>query len=174
MPDYQNGKIYKLVGGGLTYYGSTTNELHKRLFQHRVPKAIETKKFTSYKLFETGDKVEIILVEKYPCNDKNELTRRERYYIENFECVNKAVPQRNDKEYYKDNREKIKKQSKKYYEEHKEEALIKQKERYEKNKEKQYKQNRERILEKRKDPEEYEKIKKYQREYMRKRRDYQN
>jgi hypothetical protein len=33
----------------------------------------------------------IELVENYPCNSKNELMKREGYYIQNNECINKCV-----------------------------------------------------------------------------------
>jgi hypothetical protein len=112
MVNYQNAKLYKLVGSGLTYYGSTCNELRKRLNQHKN----KNNECKSKLLFDSGDKVEIILVEKYPCNDKMELQQRERYYIENFECVNQVIPLRNKKEYYETNKDKINEKRKEYYE----------------------------------------------------------
>lgn len=112
MVNYQDGKIYKLVGGSLTYYGSTCNELYKRLYHHKK----KNNKCKSKLLFDSDDKVEIILVEKYPCNDKMELHQRERYFIENFECVNKYIPNRTDKEYYINNKKKIRDYQKEYYE----------------------------------------------------------
>jgi hypothetical protein len=51
------------------------------------------------------------LVENYSCNSKKELETRERYYIENNECVNKNMPTRTMKEYQEENKEKIKKKS---------------------------------------------------------------
>jgi hypothetical protein len=33
---YENGKIYKITGGGMTYYGSTTQPLYKRFHQHKI------------------------------------------------------------------------------------------------------------------------------------------
>ena len=30
------------------------------------------------------------LVEAYPCNSRKELEERESYYINNYECINKA------------------------------------------------------------------------------------
>ncbi len=112
MIDYKNGKIYKLVGGGLTYYGSTCNELRIRLYQHKK----KSNKCKSKLLFDSDDKIEIILVEKYPCNDKMELHQRERYYIENNECINKIIPTRTEKEYYETNKDKINEKRKEYYE----------------------------------------------------------
>ena len=35
MPDYSKGKVYKITAGGLTYIGSTTQTLSKRLAKHR-------------------------------------------------------------------------------------------------------------------------------------------
>ena len=62
----------------------------------------------------------IVLIENYPCNNKEELHRRERYHIESNECINKRIPTRTPKERYIDTREKVINESKKYYIEHKE------------------------------------------------------
>ena len=143
MVNYQNAKIYKLVGGGLTYYGSTCSELRYRLSRHKN----KTNGCKSKLLFDTGDKVEIILVEKYPCNDKMELHQRERYFIENFECVNKYKPYKTQDEYkeqlkkinkkYRDNnKDKIKEINERYYEKNKDKIRLKKKQYYEKNKDK--------------------------------------
>lgn len=45
---------------------------------------------------------DIILLEDYPCNSKNELHSRERYYIElNISIVvNRCIPTRTEKEYW--------------------------------------------------------------------------
>jgi hypothetical protein len=118
MPDYQNGKIYKIVNDklGLTYYGSTTQILSQRMGGHIAnKKRFDTGKcnnVSSFKLLDGNQK--IYLVEKYPCNDKNELERRERYYIENNDCVNKCIPSRTNKEYRIDNKDKIKQYQKEY------------------------------------------------------------
>ncbi len=48
------------------------------------------------------------VVEEVEYENKWELHNRERYYIENFECVNKNIPTRTRKEYDQDNKEKIK------------------------------------------------------------------
>jgi hypothetical protein len=135
---YQRGKIYKLVNDemGLTYYGSTCNELRKRFHTHKS----ETNRSSSKKLFEKGE-VQIILVEKYPCNDKMELLKRERYYIENNECVNKNIPLRTDKEYYNDNKEKYRD----YYQNNKESMNKKSRDYHEKNKESMNKKQKEKF-----------------------------
>jgi hypothetical protein len=157
MVNYQNAKIYKLVGGGLTYYGSTCSELRYRLSRHKN----KTNGCKSKLLFDTGDKVEIILVEKYPCNDKMELHQRERYFIENFECVNKYKPYKTQDEYkeqlkkinkkYRDNnKDKIKESREKYKENNKEKAKESQ-EKYRKNNKEKIKEINERYYEKNKD-----------------------
>ena len=118
MPDYQDGKIYKIVNDempDMVYYGSTCNTFVTRLRCHKN-KASHCK---SKVLFEYGNP-QMILIEKYPCNDKMELTQRERYYIENNECVNKNVPNRTIKEYREDNKEKLLLKSKEYHEKNKE------------------------------------------------------
>ena len=61
---------------------------------------------TSYQIFEQDDidNVKIILIEELSCNNKTELQRQERHYIESRECVNKNRPTRTDKEYREDNK----------------------------------------------------------------------
>jgi len=100
MVNYKNGKIYKLVNDelNLTYYGSTCNELRKRFNDHKK----NNNKCSSKIMFESGE-VKIYLVEKFPCNDRLELRQKERYYIENNNCINKNIPNRTKKEYIQDN-----------------------------------------------------------------------
>ena len=117
MSLYNHGKIYKICNSvpDNIYIGSTCNLLYKRLHQHRSNFKSwingEKKYMTSYKIFEEDDieNVRIILIEEFSCNSKMELQRKERHYIKTLECVNKVVPGRTDKEYYKDNIDKIKK-----------------------------------------------------------------
>jgi len=152
MVNYQNGKIYKIESniGDMVYYGSTTKQyLSQRMDTHRGHYKHwlngDGNFTTSFKLFEEyGIKnCQIILVESYSCNNKDELKTREAHYIKNFECVNKCVPNRTSKEWRQDNKETIKeymdeyrhvnndkitKQQKKYYESNKESINIKHKE----------------------------------------------
>ncbi len=57
----------------------------------------------------------IELLQETPCNNKMELRRHEHNYIRNMDCVNKYIPTRNSTEYYKDNKNKIKKNSNNRY-----------------------------------------------------------
>jgi len=104
MPNYKNGKIYKLTtphNPELVYYGSTVLPLFKRKAHHKEdfikkPDA----KIKSKILYELGvNDVLITLVEACPCENKEELLKRERFYIENNQCINKHVPGRTQKEY---------------------------------------------------------------------------
>ena len=59
--------------------------------------------------------MKIFLLEKIPCECKEELLKRERYYLENFDCVNVQIPGRTIKEWCEENKERLKEKSKKYY-----------------------------------------------------------
>ena len=126
MPDYQNGKIYKLWSpqGEEIYIGSTTQSLAKRKALHKQMK----NKCCSKLLFEKYDDVRIELIEKYPCENKMELDRREGEHIRNNDCINKYIAGRTIKEYREDNKEKIKEQKKEWYEDNKEQIREQQKE----------------------------------------------
>ena len=133
MPDYKNGKIYMLESkeGNVRYYGSTVQSLKERLRKHKVDKKryeeVKNRYYTSYKILEYSD-CEISLVEDYPCNNKKELETRERFYIENNDCVNKFIPTRTLKEWREEKKDEIKQQNKERYEKNKDEIKQKQKE----------------------------------------------
>lgn len=145
--NYSRGKIYRIVCNttGLTYYGSTIQLfLSQRLrghieSYHRHLKGHNDRKLTSFKILENNN-YEIILVEAFPCNTKDELHSRERFYIENNECVNKNIPTRTKEEYRADNFERLKEKQKitdkAYKEKNRDKILEEKKKYYEKNKEK--------------------------------------
>ena len=120
MPNYQNGKIYKLICNttNKVYIGSTTTTLKQRLRKHHTPS-----NNTMSKQIIEGCNYEIILLENYPCNSKLELLKREGYFIDNNECINKVKPGRTKKDYnksyYEKNKEKYKEWNKKNYEKRK-------------------------------------------------------
>jgi hypothetical protein len=119
MPNYSNGKIYRIFCNktGLQYYGSTTQSLAKRMGHHKT-QYIRNGNISSKLILENGD-YEIVLVEDYPCERKEQLHQRERFYIETMECVNKQIPTRTDKQYREDNKEYNKIRNKQYREENK-------------------------------------------------------
>ena len=141
MRDYKDGKIYKIVcdNTGLTYYGSTCEKhLSRRLSRHRnnysdYLKNPENNFCTSFKILEGGN-YSIVLVEHYPCNSKEELLQRERFYIENNECVNRNIPTRTYKEYWDDNKERLLVLKKEYRQKNEDILKLKYKDYYQSNK----------------------------------------
>ena len=152
---YEKGKIYKLVDNTNKniYIGSTIQSLSKRKAQHK-----EIKNKCKSKLIINNGDYDIILIENYPCSSKEELLARERYFIENIECINKIIPiitkkERKEyeikyanenkdlikiksKEWYKNNKDKKKEYEIKYSNENKDLIKIKSKEWYINNKDK--------------------------------------
>jgi len=135
-----SGRIYKIVGYGLTYYGSTTKTLNARKNGHKDNyercKSGNTNYTSSYDILDQGDDWDIELVEEV--EDKDKLLIREKYYIMNYECVNKCVPGRTEEEkkeynaqWREDNKEKRKEYNAQWYQENKEKIA----QRYEANKE---------------------------------------
>jgi hypothetical protein len=104
MPDYSKGQVYKIVSNinDDVYIGSTCDGLKRRLANHvRLYKSYlkggKRSSCSSYSIIEKGD-YEIVLIEDYPCETKKHLEQRERYWIENTNCINKIVPTRTTKE----------------------------------------------------------------------------
>lgn len=120
MPNYQNGKIYKLYSPSknLIYYGSTIQAISQRLGGHlRKYKAYNndnTKQYYNSFLVLDCDDYKIELVEEYPCNNKTQLCKKEGEYIKNNECINKQIAGRTSKEYHIDNADKLKEHRKQY------------------------------------------------------------
>lgn len=159
MPDYQNGKIYQIVGpDGSKYIGSTTQDIKKRLIAHKSRyKSWKDGKYkymiTCFKLFEEFgvENCKVELFELYPCETKNELETREGEIIKSIDCVNKVVAGRNKgiwreennemlkeywKQYYTDNIDKYRQRNKRQHENNKEYNKERHRKYYEKNKEK--------------------------------------
>ena len=99
-----NGKIYKIVDNinQNVYIGSTCDSLKQRLSDHK----------SNYKAYLNGGRgytrslniiknnnYKIELLENCDIKTKQELLARERFYIDNNECVNKIIPGRTQKEY---------------------------------------------------------------------------
>jgi hypothetical protein len=102
MPDYKNGKIYKLWSpeGDDIYIGSTIQPLYARLSAHK-----RKMKYSSKILFEKYDDVRIELIECFPCDNKEQLNKKEGEYIRKLDCVNRNIAGRTKKEYNEDNKE---------------------------------------------------------------------
>jgi len=182
--DYSNGRIYFIEPiceheDNEFYFGSTLQKLCKRMDFHRGSykrwKNGKSTKVMCYELFEKYglENCKIYLVELYPCKSKEELESKEGYYIRNYNCINKVIPDRTRKEwcinnkdklreyhkkykiankeridkickeYYNDNKVKIVEYKKVYYQSHKDSIVEKNKEYYNDNKEKIIKQHKE-------------------------------
>jgi hypothetical protein len=126
MVNYANGKIYKLASfeTDKVYIGSTCEKLSVRKAKHkRNYKMFLNGKYhnvSSFELIKLGD-VDIILLEECPCENKEQLHKRERYHIENTpNCVNRHLPTRTKKEYREENQIKLKQYFKDYNEQNRE------------------------------------------------------
>ena len=154
--DYSKTIIYKLVCNDLNitdvYVGHTTNFL-KRRTQHKNICSNEKDKKHNFKVYQTirqnGGWVNwsMVEIEKFPCSDKNEAVKKERYYYELLNSsLNTKSPNRTDeeiKEYskkynkqrYEDNKEVISELSKTRYKDNKDIYKQRNKQYYETNKE---------------------------------------
>ena len=160
MVNYKLGKIYRLECNitGLVYVGSTCEPtLAKRLTKHVAAyrsylKGVGNRYVSSFKILENND-YDIILIEKYPCNDIDELHSRECYFTNQIDCVNirknqgvinrlggkKEYQKEYQKEYCKLKKDKIKEYQKEYQKEYcelnKDKIKVKNKDYYNNNKE---------------------------------------
>lgn len=122
MPtDYSNGKIYTIrcrSDPDHIYVGSTVQPLYKRWGGHKCDSKRHPEKGKLYPTI--GNNWEdwyIELYEEYPCENKEQLCKREGQIIREIGKLNKNIEGRTDKEYYQDNIGKIKEYKKKYTEE---------------------------------------------------------
>jgi len=126
---YATAKIYKVVDNSYTmcYYGSTTQQLSKRMTKHRMHYKLfdEGKskgRFSVFDIFDAHgvDNCKIELVEECPCESIEQLNRREGFYIQNNECVNKRIAGQTVPEWKAANSDKVKRAQKKFRTSHKE------------------------------------------------------
>jgi hypothetical protein len=140
--NYQNSVIYKIISNDLTikdlYVGSTTN-FNIRKAHHKIVCNDPNNKLYNIPLYKTirenggWDNWDMILVENYPCNNKNELHARERHFIDELKSnLNLRLPIRTkqekkiyqneyDKNYREINREELNKSDKIRWQQRKEE-----------------------------------------------------
>ena len=128
--DYSKGLIYKFVCNDLEckdiYVGSTTNFIQRK-YLHKSACNNENSKSYNLKIYKTirdnggWYNWSMIEIEKYPCNDGNELRARERVKYEELKAnMNSNVPNRSPKEYDEYNKERIKEYQKEYQKDNKE------------------------------------------------------
>ncbi len=122
MPDYSKSVIYIIKPNvdncdeNDVYYGSTTNFI-KRCGQHisKYNEYLNNINITHITYYDIYDKYDINnckteIIENYSCNTKEELLLRERYYIDNYPCINKMRPiiYNDDKIQYRNNNKQYK------------------------------------------------------------------
>ncbi len=176
------GYIYKLYDNtnGDVYYGSTTKTVGARIYQHKYQTKKSQNKCKSSSIILNGD-YSYNVEEKVMYDEKWELLKRERWYIENNECINKCIPNKfiDNPNYYKEyrgaNRDKLLDYEKDYREANKDKIIDKNKAYYEANKDKILDKNKAYYeVNKDKSKAYYEankdKIKAYQKEYRERRR----
>ena len=102
--DYANGKIYKILNtvDDSCYIGSTTQALSKRMVWHRD--ALRNPKVNHRSLYakmteRCVDNFFIELIEDCPCENVEQLRKREGELIRQFGTLNKKIEGRSKKEY---------------------------------------------------------------------------
>jgi hypothetical protein len=138
------------------YVGHTTNFINRKR-DHKYTCNIKTR--TNYNLYvytfirenNGWDNWDFIEIEKYPCLDKNEACKRERYWIETLNAeLNQIIPSRTKQEYRENNKEQKKEYLKNYYQTNKHNILEQQKNYYKQHKD-QIKEQQKEYNEKHKD-----------------------
>jgi len=105
---FKDAKIYLLVSKytNKVYVGSTYKKLSSRLTEHVSDFKRHQKGcfnyLSSFEIIKSGD-ARIVLLEDFPCNNKEELFIRENYWINKYKnrCVNMRKAFMNRKEYQK-------------------------------------------------------------------------
>jgi len=122
------GYIYKLYTNDQkqVYYGSTSQRVCKRIADHNTDykQWLKGKRnfVYSFPIIATNDYTYETL-EYIDYNEKFELKQRERWYIQNNDCVNKQIPNQTEKEYRDTHRDEITEYKKEYYIDNKDKLL---------------------------------------------------
>ena len=153
--DYKSARIYQIrkTIDDDVYVGSTCQPLSKRMAYHRgsMNETAKQHRPLYVKMKEYGvDCFYIELIEECPCENKEQLRKREGHFIRRLGTLNMIQAGRTKKEwttdnnghvqenahkYYEQNKEKHTQQSKEYYETHKEQIKQYNKEYHDKHKE---------------------------------------
>lgn len=107
---YSNAYIYTIrcrTDDSLIYVGSTISSIHKRLSAHKNNcKNGKPGSLYNYIIDNDWSDWYVELYERYPCNNRDELCKREGEVIREIGTINKYVAGRKQKEYYMDNHDK--------------------------------------------------------------------
>jgi hypothetical protein len=138
---YKRGKIYTIrcrFDDSLVYVGSTIQPLAKRIGGHR-----QDKKCSLYQ-FVDGDWSNwyIELYEEFPCDNKEQLEKKEGEVIREIATINKYIAGRDLKQYYQDNRDKILEKVKQYRQDNRDKILEQKKQYHQDNRDKRLEQQK--------------------------------
>lgn len=115
---YNNAKIYTLRckdDDSLIYVGSTIQPLCKRLVGHKTASILRPNTLIYKTINNDWSNWYIELYEEYPCNNKEQLNKREGEVIRQIGTLNKNISGRTPKEYYNENIAEITEKRKQYY-----------------------------------------------------------
>lgn len=119
---YKNGKIYSIrntVDDDI-YVGSTTQPLCKRMAAHKNKFKFKPHYKLYMKMAEIGlDNFYIELIENCPCENKEELRKREGFFIREMGTLNSCIAGRSQKDWTIENNEHVVEHRKQYYVENK-------------------------------------------------------
>ena len=118
MVNYQNGKIYTIrcrTDDTLIYVGSTTEKrLSARWGKHKASKRNSMYQYIQNHFHGDWSNWYIELYENYPCENIEELNRREGEIQREIATINKCIAGRTKQEYYYENKDQILEKMKNY------------------------------------------------------------
>jgi vacuolar-type H+-ATPase subunit I/STV1 len=177
--DYSKCLIYKLCCDDPTitdiYVGHTTDKIRRKR-EHKSRCNNQNSEYYNFYVYqfirENGgwDNWSLVVLQEYPCENKNQAEMRERYWIETQQStLNKVIPTRTKQEWNEENQEKLNEYQNLYHQEKKQKIREQRKQYRKKNKEElkeikkiYYQENKEKIK---------EKVKQYMEEYREKHRE---
>ena len=116
MVNYSDAKIYKVLNtvDDEVYVGSTTQSLSKRMGKHRRNATQRNTQLYQHMNNIGINNFYIELIETYPCNNTDELHKREGEWIRQMGTLNQIVSGRTAQQYRADNKDKLREQNLQY------------------------------------------------------------
>ena len=108
--DYKNGRIYCIRNNidDEVYVGSTCQPISKRMAAHRAVKNRNKNQKVYKHMNDLGvENFYIELLEEFPCENKEQLRKREGYHIRDIGTLNSRIAGRLKHEHYIDNKEHV-------------------------------------------------------------------
>ena len=92
MEDQITYKIYRLFGAGMSYYGSTHQPIYERKSQHKTAHKNKLVCCSSKLILDSCDDWDVEIVELLPNSTREQALLREKWWIDNNDCVNINSP----------------------------------------------------------------------------------